>query len=279
VIKNKAASVNTRLRNLARKLGVDYNRIELLYFQERLLARLAVSDYRDNFVLKGALFLYGRYQSAARPTRDVDVLGLGLPSDVDQMIQIFSKVAAIDLEDGVVFGPEGVTGQRIKEGAAYEAVRLKLMAHLGQARQVLQLDVGFGDKVIPAPQVSAYPTLLDDQPPRLLTYTLESVVAEKFEALVMLYNINTRMKDFYDLYQIVQKESIDTTVLRQAIEQTFRRRNTPLSNASKIFEPAFTEDVALQRQWEAYWRSLRPEDRLEFQEVMKVIREALEPLV
>ena len=144
-MKNLAASIKARLLNLAREEGRDFNRVLLLYMQERFLARLAASTYRERFVLKGGVFLYLRYQSQARPTVDLDLLGRALSPDLDLIATIMCDIADTALEDGVRFDPNSVRTARIREEAIYEGVRVKLTAYLESARVPLQIDVGFGD--------------------------------------------------------------------------------------------------------------------------------------
>ena len=150
-----------------------------MYVQERFLARLSASDHRERFVLKGGLFLYSRYGEAARPTRDLDLLGRATPADVERVAEMMREIAALEMADGVRFDPDSVRAARTKEAADYEGVRVRLVGSLERARQPIQIDVGFGDVVTPAPQELDYPTLLDlgNLPaPRVLAYSLETVI-------------------------------------------------------------------------------------------------------
>ena len=251
-MKNLAASVKARLLNIARNEERDFNRVLLLYMQERFLARLAASEYRDRFVLKGGVYLYLRYGSQARPTVDLDLLGRALSPDLDLIATIMRAVASIELEDGVRFDAASVRTSRIREEAVYEGVRVKLTAYLESARVPLQIDVGFGDVLTPRPRKLLYPTLLevgDASPTTVLVYAIEAVVAEKFQAMVVLGTLNSRFKDFYDLYVISQKERLEAVALKTAIEETFERRGTPLEDAHYLFEPSFAATASLRQGW------------------------------
>lgn len=269
--KNIVASVNARLRNLARKENVDYNRIERLYAQERLLSRLVQSAYHAQFILKGGLLLYSYYQTVSRPTRDIDFLGKGIAADADILKEVFREICLITLDDGISFDLDAITANTIKEGADYEGVRLKIPAYLGKARQLLQLDIGFGDSVVPQPALLDYPLLLSDECVTLLSYSLETVVAEKFQAMTMLYTINTRYKDFYDIYLIATTKQLDADNLQRAIQETFARRNTPLQDANYLFDKDFIHDETRNQQWIAFYKRLGTEDNLSFADVMHVI--------
>lgn len=281
-MKNFAASVKARLLNIARNEGRDFNRVLLLYMQERFLARLAESEYRDRFVLKGGIYLYLRYGSQARPTVDLDLLGRSLSPDLDLIAAIMRAVASIELEDGVRFDPDSVSTSRIREEAVYEGVRVKLTAYLDSARVALQIDVGFGDVLPPRPTELVYPMLLEggDSPPAVLVYAIEAVVAEKFQAMVVLGTLNSRFKDFYDLYVISQKERLEAVTLKTAIKETFERRGTPLEDAYYLFEPPFAATSSLHQGWTRLRTANPTLDAPEsFVEVMTRIAKFLDPVV
>jgi hypothetical protein len=185
---------------------------------ERLLARVSASAHADRFLLKGALLFALWYEAPHRPTRDADLLGFG-PDDAASLIATFREVASIDLGDAIVFDPESVRAGAIRENSTYGGTRISLVARIGSARCALQIDVGFGDAVTPEPQTAIYPTLLDDfQAPRLRVYPVYTVIAEKYQAMVMLGQANTRMKDFFDLEVI----ATDGTGWRHAGRSDFR---------------------------------------------------------
>ena len=197
--KDLGASVQARLRNVARERGEDVQVVLLQFVLERLLHRLASSPHRRDFVLKGAMLFTAWTKIAHRATRDLDLLGSG-PSELPRLAAIFRTICLTEVEsDGVSFDADSVASSRIREDQLYEAVRVLLTASVGTARISVQVDIGFGDAVTPHPVEMAFPTLLGQPPVQLLTYPREVVVAEKFHAMVSLGLLNSRMKDFYDL--------------------------------------------------------------------------------
>ena len=267
--------------NLARARDMEYNRVQLLYVQERFLARLAAGSHRERFVLKGGLYLYSRYGALARPTKDIDLLGQATSSDIQAVVEAMRETVTVELEDGVVFDPDSVSGEAIKQDQEYEGVRVKLTAHLGLSRQTLQIDVGFGDAVTAGPVDLEFPMLLDSgdvQRFTLLAYSVETVVAEKFEAMVSLGEINTRYKDFYDLWRIGVTERLEASVLRAALEATFARRGTPLAEARTVF--SLTDDLSAtrQQQWAIFQAKTDTSAPQAFSDVLNAIAAFLGPV-
>ena len=201
-ITNLAASVRARLGNLARARGEDVQAILSLYARERWLYRLSQSERREGLVLKGAFLFVGWLGQPHRPTRDLDLLSRGEP-DIAAWEEVFRGLCRLEVEpDGVRFVADSVVGERIKAEQEYPGVRLRLTALLDRARITLQVDIGFGDAIIPAPEEVEIPPLLDFPAARLPGYPCEAVVAEKFHAMVALGMGNTRLKDFYDLWHL-----------------------------------------------------------------------------
>lgn len=278
-IKNIHASVAERLRNVAKQSGKAFDLLLLLYFQERLLYRLSISEYRDKFILKGGLFLYSLTQFEARPTKDIDFLARQIANDIEYIKTAFEKICALSVEeDGVCFDVTGISAERIKEGADYEGVRIKIPSLLGKMRKVLQLDIGFGDVIVPKSQVIDYPVLLNMEAPNIQVYSKESVISEKFEAMITLSVVNSRMKDFYDIYTLLTTENFDGRVLMEAVSETFQRRGTQVNREHPVFLEAFAKDESRVRQWNAFLRRIGITDTLNFQEVMKKIEEFLLPI-
>lgn len=214
--RNLAASVRARLKQHADATKQDFNLTLTHYGLERLLYRLSVSEHASNFLLKGALLFTLWYDLAHRPTRDLDLLGFG-PDDVDTAVRIFQEICLTSVEDGVVFDPDSVRGSSIRKTVGYGGVRIDIQATLDGARIALQVDIGFGDAVTPAPQAISYPVLLEDFPaPQLRAYPKYTVVAEKFHAVCLLGLANTRMKDYFDLWVLLG----DTTLGVAPIHRT-----------------------------------------------------------
>jgi predicted nucleotidyltransferase component of viral defense system len=276
---NMAASVRARLLNLASNDGQRYGRLELLYLQERFLARLSATGYRNHLVLKGGLFLYSQFLEKARPTRDIDFLGSAIPAEPAVLDVAFREIAAVDIEDGARFDTGKLSMQKIKEGAEYEGQRVQLMGYLGSARQPISIDIGFGDAVTPAATALNFPVLLDHSVPQLLAYSLETVVAEKFHAMVYLGVINTRYKDFDDLYRIASSQTFTSALLLRAIGRTFERRNTALADRAMLFEAEYRSDSNRQKQWLAFGRKNAAVAPVDFSQLMLLLKDWLEPLL
>lgn len=258
MITNRAASVRARLKQHADATGQDYNSILTRYALERLMYRLSVSGHAPNFLLKGALLFGLWFDAPHRPTRDIDLLGIG-SDDPELMAAMFREICAIAVDDGMVFKADSVRAIETRLAENYGDVRVELDASLDGARLKLQVDIGFGDAVTPAAQEIVYPTLLDDLPsPRLRVYPRETVFAEKLEAIVSLGMANSRMKDYFDLLALARENAMDAAQLGAAVAATFARRGTALPDGLPIgLTDTFAEDVTKQTQWLAFLRKSR----------------------
>lgn len=257
-LKDMAASVRARLLRQAKESGEEFQATLSRYVRERLLYRLSVSQYRDRFILKGALLFAYWMGEPHRPTRDIDLLGWGEP-DIAILEQVFREICQVEVEDdGVQFLEDSIAGERIKEDQEYEGIRIRMLALLAGARVTLQVDVGFGDAVVPAAEEIMFPSLLNLPAPRIRGYPRETVVAEKFQAMVALGILNSRMKDFYDLYSLSQRFDFDGATLSRAIQATFERRKTPIPMGLPLaLTPAFYEDRQKLAQWNGFLRKGR----------------------
>jgi hypothetical protein len=225
---NVPASVHQRLLNLARQTNRPFNELLQYFAIQRFLFRFSRSAYAEQFVLKGAQMLQAWDAPLARPTMDIDMLGR-VSNTVENLEQIVRACATVEVDaDGVEFDPQSVRGEVIVKGKAYEGVRTRLRGTLGKIKLNVQLDFGFGDVVVPEPTWIDLPDLLGMGAPRLLGYTRESAIAEKFQALVALDILNTRIKDFYDIWSLSRGMEFEGAILARAIAATFARRATPL---------------------------------------------------
>lgn len=251
--KNTAASVRDRLLSLARERSEDSQLLLTQYGLERLLYRLSQSDYRDRFILKGAMLFMLWSEQPHRPTRDVDFLGFGDSSD-SGLQKIFGELCELSVaDDGLKLMSNSVQVAAIRDDTEYGGMRVKLLGDLAGARVPIQADIGFGDVVTPEASVIDYPTLLDGPAPRLRAYPRETVVAEKYQALVNLGMANSRMKDFYDLWVIAREFHFDGLTLSEAIGNTFSRRQTPLpEHTPSGLSSEFYEDAQKSTQWNAF---------------------------
>lgn len=258
---NVAHSVRTRLLRVAKESGEEFHYTLTRYAIERLLVRLAASEHADAFILKGAMLFRVWSSIAHRTTRDLDLLGSGAP-DLDRLARVFTEICAVAVEDdGMLYDRATVRAARIKEDADYEGVRITLRATLGTARLELQVDVGFGDAITPAPVEIVFPTLLPMPAARLLAYPKETVVAEKLNAMVERGMANSRMKDFFDLAFLARTSAFEGMTLASAIGATFARRKTPLPAAIPLaLTREFYENDAKQKQWKAFTSRVAPSD-------------------
>lgn len=270
---NRAASIRARLKQHPDTSKQDFNLTLTQYGLERLLYRLSVSEHAPNFLLKGALLFQLWYGQSHRPTRDADLLGFG-PDDVPTLIGVFRSICNIAVDDGIVFDAESVAGSPIRKDAGYGGVRIDVRATLDGARLALQIDIGFGDAVTPAAQPITYPTLLTDAPaPTLHAYPKATVVAEKLHAVTVLGMTNTRMKDFFDLWVLLQDTTLDDAELQRAIEATFARRQTAIPGIPPIgLSDAFAEDTTKQVQWRAFLKKNKLQ-AMDLGEVVRYVRD------
>ncbi len=251
--KNVAVSVRNRLLALARERGENFQLLLIQYGLERLLYRLSQSIHRDRFILKGAMLFMLWGNQPHRATRDVDFLCFG-DSSAAGLAQIFRELCGIAVEDdGLVFLADSVRVETIRDEMEYGGIRVRLTGNLAGARVPIQADIGFGDAVTPAARESEYPTLLGDPAPHLLAYPRETVIAEKYQALISLGMVNSRMKDYYDLWVIAQAFGFDGVTLSQAIDNTFLRRQTSLmEHRPPGLSPEFYASAQKKTQWNAF---------------------------
>jgi predicted nucleotidyltransferase component of viral defense system len=256
-----AASVLARLKNHADRTKQPFDLTLTRYGLERLLYRLSISKHKSGFLLKGALLFTLWYDVPHRPTRDADLLGFG-SDDIPTAEAIFRDVCATDVDDGVVFNPNSIRGSEIRKGAGYGGVRIQLEGKIKNVVLSMQVDIGFGDVVTPAPITVKYPVYLEEFPaPELRAYPKYTVVAEKFEAICKLGMTNSRMKDYFDLNYLLREGDLDRGKVRKAIEATFERRKTPLPAATPIgLSKEFINDRKVQQQWAAFLRKNRLEN-------------------
>jgi len=276
---NVAASVRQRLLSLAQSKGWEFNRVLARYGVERVLYRLAASSHGERFLLKGAMLFTVWEGSPHRSTRDVDLLGLRRRS-LEELVALFHEVLATPVEpDGLVFGQ--LTAEPIRAAMEAGGIRVVLRAELAGARIPVQVDVGFGDAIVPPPVTVEFPTLLNTPKPRLWAYPPETVIAEKLEAMVRLGLANSRMKDFFDLWHLAQEYSFEGELLTRAIRATFLARKTVLpAGPVTALTSEFGQDSGKCIQWNAFVRQAAVAATIpSLPEVVVGIREFLGPLL
>jgi len=273
-----AASVHRRLLNYARATGRPFNEVLQYFALERFLYRLARSPYRQSFVLKGALMLAAWQAPVSRPTRDIDLLGRldNSPEHIVGVVQEICRQAAP--EDGLRFDGESVVGEAILEAANYEGVWVRFSCYLGKARVPMQLDIGFGDALVPGPADVCLPALLDLPLAELQGYSRETAIAEKLQVIVALGELNSRMKDFFDIWLLASQYAFEGRILRRAIRATFARRGTPRSPDAAAFADGFP-GAQQQAQWRAFMRRNQLDTPTSLREAVEVIKVFLVPVL
>jgi predicted nucleotidyltransferase component of viral defense system len=255
-LRDLGASVRARLLRLAQQKGQSFELLLTRYAIERLLYRLSLSSHRDRFVLKGAMLMTSWFDDPHRPTRDVDFLGYG-DSAPEAMLSTFRDICAVPTDDGIAFDPATLRIERIREELAYGGVRLRTIGQLAGARITVIIDIGFGDAVEPGIEDIDLPVLLGLPQPRLRAYARETVIAEKFQAMVLLGLANSRMKDFYDVWVLSRNYSFDQDRLTRAVVATFERRGTTIPISAPVaLTQEFANDAGKQQQWAAFIRDL-----------------------
>jgi len=276
--RNLAASIRARLKQRSDARKQDFNLILTHYGLERLLYRLSISPLAGNYLLKGALLFSLWYDRPHRPTRDADLLGFG-PDDIDSAVAAFREICAMEVEDGIAFDLASVKGSVIRKEAGYGGVRIDLLAKLDGARITLQVDIGFGDAVTPAPELVSYPVLLEDLPaPQLRSYPKYTVVAEKFHAVCLLGMANTRMKDYFDLWVLLTESALESKELRRAIDATFARRQLQVPHTTPSgLSDVFARDAVKTAQWTAFLKKNRLQ-ALNLVDVVTLLRDEFQKL-
>jgi len=280
VVKNMGASVRQRLLNYAKANGRPFAEVLQYYAMERFLYRLSMSPHVEAFTLKGALLLTAWQAPISRPTMDIDLLGR-TDNAVEAIVALMREVSQAEVtDDGIVFDPSSFAGEVIREDADYAGVRTTFVGRVDSARVHMQIDIGFGDVMTPGPETLTYPTILDFPAPTLSGYSRETVVAEKLQALVQLRMLNTRMKDYFDLWLLTRQPELSREVLVEAIKRTFANRGMELDLEPVGLSSAFGNDPAKQMQWSAFVkRSRLTEAPAKLSEVVEELRLFFAPIL
>ena len=279
VVRNVSASVHQRLLNRAKSLHRPFNELLQYYAMERFLYRLSRSVHAERFVLKGALMLEVWCSQETRSTMDIDLLGRTGNAETDLVAQV-RDILAVDVEpDGLEFDPNTIRTEPITEDTDYEGIRIRFKGTLGTARVPMQLDIGFGDVVYPEPEErSDFPAMLDFPAPRLLCYSRESGIAEKLDAMTRLGMLNSRMKDFFDIWLLSRRFDFEGPELAEAIRRTFERRGTPVPLEIVAFTRPFIDDK--ETQWAAFREKLSQDHvPISFEEVVTSLDRFLSPII
>lgn len=277
--KNTAASVRAKLKNKAKEKGVEFQNLLVRFGNERLLYRLSRSAYEKSFLLKGAALFAVWMGEPHRPTQDMDLLAFG-ENDIPTLENIFREICALEGEDNLEFSLDSIKGAEIRADKIYQGVRIKLFAFLDGARIPLQVDIGFGDAVTPAAETETIETILDLPKPKIKIYPKETVIAEKFEAIVKLGIGNSRMKDFWDVQFLIKEFSFDGELLQKAIRATFVRRQTAVPRAvPTALTEIFTGDSEVIVDWKAFIKRGKITSDTDLNSVIENLRNFFAPII
>lgn len=274
-----AVSVKDRLKNQAQKDGRTMQDELVTYGLERTVYRLSISEYADRFTLKGGIFLYALFHgNYARATMDIDLLAGHISNDAKEMKEVFRDIFSIECDDALQFDLDSLNVINITEFKEYHGVNVSIMGYLDRTRVPVSIDIGFGDAIYPERVEMVFPVLLDMDAPRVFAYSIYSVIAEKFEAIVSLGLANGRYKDFYDVYILSTNYDLDGNELKNAIVETFTHRGTGFDDIA-AFEPGFTEDPVRQGRWKAFIKKKKALMKIELEEVIEQSKKLLIPIV
>jgi len=276
-LKNVAASVRQKLLNKSRADIRPFQELVQYYAMERFLYRLSLSHHANRFILKGALMLRIWQAPEIRPTMDIDLLGR-TNNDISQLVSIVEDILSIEIEpDGLIYFAEQITAERIAEEAEYQGVRICFPAKLDTMSLNMQVDIGIGDVVYPEPEKSEIPSMLEFPSPRLLCYSRESLIAEKFEAMLKHRELNSRMKDFHDIWLLSRHFGFKGRELSKAMKLTLEQRGTSLPVNIVAFSDEFISTK--HAQWNAFRKKLRQDHIPEkFEEIVKQVKDFISPV-
>ena len=273
-----AASVKDRLKNRSKESGKTLQELLVAYGLERAIYRLSVSRYKENFILKGGIFLYAFFGGDfTRATTDIDFLAQKISNDAEDMKAVFTDIFSLEADDPLRFDLKTLEAKAITEFKKYHGVNISIAAFLDRTRIPVSIDIGFGDVIYPDKAELDFPVILSDECPRIYAYSLYSSVAEKFEAIVSLAYDNSRFKDFYDLYILAVNYDFDGNDLKEAVKETFENRHTSFTEIA-AFETEFSEDPLRQSRWKSFVKKKRAMIPVTLEETISVIRRLMEPI-
>ncbi len=277
---NIAKSIKDKLYHLSKSDRISFQHIIIRYLHERFLYRISISDYCDNFCLKGGTLLYAMNdKNIQRYTLDIDFSLQNMSYDLHIVKNAVIQICKIKDRDGVSYNGNSIAINRIRENDIYGGIRINVMANLGTIRQMLQIDIGYGDSIVPLPTFIDFPKLIDSvKCPRIKVYSTETVIAEKFHAMIELSELNSRMKDFYDVFMILETEKYSIDLLKEAIKSTFRTRNTNIVADHSLFSFEFGSDPNRIKMWKAFLSKIGYSNDLPFSTIMKKITNVLLPI-
>lgn len=272
-------AIRDRLKNIARENKRILQEVLTVYALERTIYRISISRYNGNFTLKGGILLYAMYDKKyPRATADIDLLADKISRDEQNIISVFNEIFNIKAEDGIEYDFKSLSTRQITKLDEYNGINVKITALLGNIRIPVAIDIGFGDVVFPERKRMTFPALLNMPAPEIYAYSTESMLAEKFEAIVSLGYANSRYKDFYDIYVILKHSKFSEEALKTALEQTFKNRKTSFDDIA-VFEQSFAESPERQKGWNAFIKKKRAMEPISLSSAVDTIKELFAPIV
>lgn len=274
-----AESVKAKLKNQAPKRGHMLQEELTAYGLERTIYRISISEYVNNFTLKGGIFLYALFDgNFTRATTDIDLLAQKTSNEVENIKEIFKEIFLIEVDDALRYDLDSLDVYSITEFKAYQGVNVSIVAYLGKTKIPISIDIGFGDIVYPERVLMDFPVLLEMEVPKIYAYSLNSVIAEKFEAIVSLGYANSRYKDFYDIYILASNYDFNGNELKKAIEETFHHRQIGFDDIV-AFEKGFAEDAIRKSRWNSFIKKKKAMESVDFGTALEMIKDFLQPIV
>ena len=274
-----AISVKDRLKKQAIEEKKTMQDKIVMYGLERTIYRLSISEYAERFTLKGGIFLYALFNGDyTRATTDIDLLAQCISNDIEEMKKVFKEIFSIKCDDALRFDLNTLDVIYITEFKEYHGVKVSILGHLDKTKVPISIDIGFGDIVYPERMKMDFPVLLDMDIPKVYAYSINSVVAEKFEAFVSLGLANSRYKDFYDIYVLSDRYNFDGKELTNAIKETFNHRGTSFDDIV-AFEDGFADDETRLMRWNSFVKKKKALIKLDFEEIVQLLKILLFPIV
>jgi predicted nucleotidyltransferase component of viral defense system len=275
-----ADSVKAKLKNFAVKSGCTFQEALVYYGLERTIYRISVSKYAEHFVLKGGIFLYAIFErNYERATTDVDLLARRISNSSEEMKTVFQDIFSQDVDDALVFDADSITVEDITEFKEYHGLHVSAVGYLDRTRIPIGIDIGFGDVIYPYSVKMDFPVILDMEAPRVNAYSLESSIAEKLEAIIHNGYLNSRYKDFYDIYILSQNYEFGYETLHNAVVETFENRKTKMTMDSAAFGEEFLSDPVHQTRWKAFLKKKKALTQVSMPDVMKRVKTFARPLL
>ena len=273
-------SIKDRLRNEANKANKTVQQMQTYYGLERTIYRISISKYANHFVLKGGIFLYALFdKNYLRTTTDIDLLARRISNSDVEMKKVFEDIFSQELDDGLTFDLDSLSVTNITEFKDYHGLNVKIFAYLDRTQIPISIDIGYGDVVYPDSIEIEFPTILNNEVPKIQAYSVETAIAEKLEAIVSNGFDNSRYKDFYDIYILGNNYSINNESLRDAIYETFKNRNTELSTNIDAFSPDFYNNQVHITRWSSFVKKKKTEVDISLEKTIKYIEELLVQII